>query len=64
MRLLIFVSRVLQMINYYQIFLITMAGIALFLYTTSWKTNEKKQMEVFNCSIFILLLNYLLLKFS
>lgn len=46
---------VLQMIDYYQIFLITMAGIALFfLYTTCWKTNEKKQMEVFNCSIFIL----------
>lgn len=55
-RLLIFcMEGVLQILDYFQMFLITMAGIALFfLYTTCWKTNEKKQKEVFNCSIFIL----------
>ena len=44
---------VLQMIDYYQFFIYHVRYFLIFLNTTRWKINEKKQMDILCYSIFI-----------
>lgn len=64
-RLLIFcMEGVLQMMDYYQMFLITMAGIALFFYIQHARKPMKRNKWKFLIVVFLFyLLNYLFLKF-
>lgn len=64
-RLLIFgMEGVLQMIDYYQMFLITMAGIALFFYIQHAGKPMKRNKWKFLIVVFLFyLLNYLFFKF-
>ncbi|BCA37235.1 hypothetical protein BwiPL1_56170 (plasmid) [Bacillus wiedmannii] len=41
------------MVDYYQIFLITMTGSDLFFIYNMLVTNKKKQMDILCCSIFL-----------